>query len=287
MAPATALGAALKTLASSRAREQRLGANAKASILYDARDAADVDRETIHAVGVRGFEELCRRDGRFEAFAKTLFSRARAEAGHRESEDAETSRATSVELRAYLRLLSGYFTEKCAVSTLEYLVRRFKIHVYDVDDFIACALPWHSTAEFVKCAQTCQLENSKNFKWLSGVKETGAAPPRDALAVRCSKDKAFFSFCAESATEMATAKVRERRRETRLVFSSCFFCSYARSFSTANGTSNHDRGHSCESRHVMDRHSRWYMYSFKEAPALSAFAPFARNVLRSAVARIA
>jgi len=80
--------------------------------------------------------------------------------------------------------------------------------VYDVDDFIACALPWHSTAEFVKCAQTCQLENSKHFKWLSGVKETGAAPPRDALAVRCSKDKAFFSFCAERATEMATAKVR-------------------------------------------------------------------------------
>jgi len=36
----------------------------------------------------------------------------------------------------------------------------------------------------------------------------------------------------------------------------------------------------------MDRHSRWYMYSF-EAPALSAFASFARNVLRSAVARIA
>ena len=139
---------------------------------------------------------------------KTLFSRARAEAGHRESEDAETSRATSVEIRRYLRLLSGYFTEKCAISTLEYLVRRFKIHVYDVDDFIACALPWHSTAEFVKCAQTCQLEDSKHFKWLSGVKETGAAPPRDALAVRCSKDKAFFSFCAERATEMATAKVR-------------------------------------------------------------------------------
>jgi hypothetical protein len=103
--------------------------------------------------------------------------------------------------------------------------------VYDVDDFIACALPWHSTAEFVKCAQTCQLENSKHFKWLSGVKETGAAPPRDALAVRCSKDKAFFSFCAESATEMATAKVRERRRETRLdsFFLCDFFRSYARS----------------------------------------------------------
>ena len=208
MGARTELGRALETLAATQTREKRLGANAKASILYDARDAADVDRETIHAIAVRGFEELCRRDGRFEGFVKTLFSRARAEAGHRESEDAETSRATSVEIRRYLRLLSGYFTEKCAISTLEYLVRRFKIHVYDVDDFIACALPWHSTAEFVKCAQTCQLENSKHFKWLSGVKETGAAPPRDALAVRCSKDKAFFSFCAERATEMATAKVR-------------------------------------------------------------------------------
>ena len=80
--------------------------------------------------------------------------------------------------------------------------------MYDVDDLIACAMPWHGTAEFVKVAQTCQLENSKHFKWLAGVKETGAAPPRDALAVRCSKDKAFFTFCAQSAAEMATTKVR-------------------------------------------------------------------------------
>ena len=220
----TAIGAALADVKTHvAASEQRIGANAKASVLFTTRQAADIDLESIHAIGVSGFEELCRRDGRFEAHAKGLFSTRAAEGARREARDAESNAATSKLVRAYLRLLSGYFTERAASKTIEYLIRRFKIHVYDVDDLIACAMPWHGTAEFVKVAQTCQLENSKHFKWLSGVKETGAAPPRDALAVRCSKDKAFFTFCAQSAAEMATTKVRRRMRmmkarDARLAF---------------------------------------------------------------------
>ena len=210
MAPSTALADALRGLQErAGAHARRIGKNAKASLLYDVKDAADVDRETAHAIGARGFEELCRRDGRFEQHAKTLFARSVAEGKHRELETAEELAATSARVEGYLRLLSGYFNERCASETLEYLIRRFKIHVYDVDALIACGLPWHGTAAFVKATQTCQLENSRHFKWLGGVKETGAAPPRDALAVRCSKDKAFFTFCAQSATEMATAKVRD------------------------------------------------------------------------------
>ena len=235
MAPSTALADALRGLQErAGAHERRIGKNAKASLLYDVKDAADVDRETAHAIGARGFEELCRRDGRFEQHAKTLFARSVAEGKHRELETAEELAATSARVEGYLRLLSGYFNERCASETLEYLIRRFKIHVYDVDAFIACGLPWHGTAAFVKATQTCQLENSRHFKWLGGVKETGAAPPRDALAVRCSKDKAFFTFCAQSATEMATAKVRDFEARRRIFHS----------FSAAIESFNHAHAHS-------------------------------------------
>lgn len=274
----TAIGAALADVkAHVAASEQRIGANAKASVLFTTRQAADIDLESIHAIGVSGFEELCRRDGRFEAHAKGLFSTRAAEGARREARDAESNAATSKLVRAYLRLLSGYFTERAASKTIEYLIRRFKIHVYDVDDLIACAMPWHGTAEFVKVAQTCQLENSKHFKWLSGVKETGAAPPRDALAVRCSKDKAFFTFCAQSAAEMATTKVR---RQTRMVKARdgapCFFTS-----STLVEASNHavactrvfEPGWIVNWCGIFDR----LIYVL----ALSAFVSFARNVLRS------
>jgi len=214
MAPdanASAIALALEHLkAHAHAREVRVGANQKPSVLFTTKEAGDIDRESIHALGVSGLEELTRVDGRFDAHVKGLFSKRVAEGGYREGQDAEASAETSRAVKAYLRLLSGYFIERAASKTIEYLIRRFKIHVYDVDELIACALPWHSTAEFVKVVQTCQLENSKHFKWLSGVKETGAAPPRDALAVRCSKDKAFFTFCAQSASEMATTKVRGR-----------------------------------------------------------------------------
>ncbi|OUS46839.1 hypothetical protein BE221DRAFT_8521 [Ostreococcus tauri] len=206
MAPVTALASALRELKSRTSVEAGASGKSRVSLLHDAREAATIDRETTHAVAVRGFEELCRRDGRFEAHARALFSKRAAEGRHRELEDAARLEATSAEVRAYLRLLSGYFTERAAGATIEWLIRRFKVHVYDVDDLIACGLPWHSTAAFVRCVQTCQLENSKHFKWLNGVKETGAPPPREALAVRCSRDKAFFTFCAQSAAEMATTK---------------------------------------------------------------------------------
>ena len=52
--------------------------------------------------------------------------------------------------------------------------------------------------EFVKLVQLCVLENTF-FYFLKGVKETGAAPPRDRLVQRCLRDMAFFSFVADTA----------------------------------------------------------------------------------------
>ena len=40
-----------------------------------------------------------------------------------------------------------------AARCLEYLIRRFKIHVYNVEAAVTCALPYHATAEFVKLVQ--------------------------------------------------------------------------------------------------------------------------------------
>ena len=123
MGAPTAMRAALDALRASTATaqpERSVGKNAKASLLYDAKSAADIDRETLHAIGASGFEELCRRDGRFEAHARGLFGRAVAEGKHRELEDAKESAATSARIGGYLKLLSGYFTEKAASKTLEY-----------------------------------------------------------------------------------------------------------------------------------------------------------------------
>ena len=85
--------------------------------------------------------------------------------------------------------MSGYFSSASSAKTLEYLIRRMKIHVFNVEQVITCALPYHSTAEFVKLVQLCNIDGT-SFYWLQGVKEKGAAPPRDRLVTRCTHDGA-------------------------------------------------------------------------------------------------
>ena len=78
--------------------------------------------------------------------------------------------------------------------------------MHNVDAAVTCALPYHSTPEFVKLVQLCNLENT-SFYWLKGVKETGAAPPGDRLVQRCLRDMAFFSFVSDTAATAASQKV--------------------------------------------------------------------------------
>ena len=120
--------------------------------------------------------------------------------------DREANAKLDQQIEGYLRLLSGYYLNPAATKTLEYLIRRYKIHVHNVDAAVTCALPYHSTPEFVKLVQLCNLENT-SFYWLKGVKETGAAPPRDRLVQRSLRDMAFFSFVADTAATATSQKV--------------------------------------------------------------------------------
>ena len=170
-----------------------------------------------------GFTELCRSDGRFEAYQKPLFSRGASET-NRELQDKAFNDRLNVTIEGFLRLLSGRFATAAAARCLEYLIRRFKIHVYNVEAAVTCALPYHATAEFVKLVQLANLENT-SFYWLKGVKEKGAAPPRDGLVARCARDGAFLSFVCEAAAASASAKVPYR--------TACFFPFVFVSFSSS------------------------------------------------------
>mmetsp|Transcript_3362 Transcript_3362/g.7871 ORF Transcript_3362/g.7871 Transcript_3362/m.7871 type:complete len:461 (-) Transcript_3362:20-1402(-) len=198
----SSLASQLQIVAAAAPTEERL--KGKASLLYEIKEAADIDLQTIYAVGLQGFTELVRLDGRFEAYSRTLFSRNASEV-NRELLDKEANVKMDASITGYLRLLSGFFLTAAATKTLEYLIRRYKIHVYNVDAAITCALPYHSTPEFVKLVQLANLDGT-SFYFLKQVKEVGAAPPRDQLVVRCCNDGAFLSFVCDAAASSASTK---------------------------------------------------------------------------------
>eukprot|EP00850_Spirogloea_muscicola_P019056 SM000182S03946 [mRNA] locus=s182:129601:144135:- [translate_table: standard] len=95
-----------------------------------------------------------------------------------------------------MRLLSAYLLLPAAHQTLEYLIRRYKVQVYNVDAMMACILPYHETNLFVKIVQLLHLRKTR-WEFLEGCQRSGAAVPRSALVQRCTHDMAVLEAVCE------------------------------------------------------------------------------------------
>ncbi|KAI3912933.1 hypothetical protein MKW92_025813 [Papaver armeniacum] len=160
------------------------------SILYDPRVAADLDIDSLYSIAISSLDVLVKSELRFEAYKNSLFSYKSRELnrllqGRVENEEIDVS------ISSYLRLLSGYLLVDSALHTLEYLVRRYMVHVYNIDELVNCALPYHDTTAFVRIVQIVQLQNSK-WGFLEAVQKSGAPPPRSVLVQQCIRDRGLL-----------------------------------------------------------------------------------------------
>ena len=141
--------------------------------------------EQLSALGSNGLLELCALDARFHPFERSLFGSA-SEGFVRGLQTAEANAKVDRTLDAFLKLLSPHFLHAAAHKALEFLIRRFEVHKYNVDAVLACILPYHNTRWFVRMAQLLRLEETC-WRWLQG--KQGATPPaRAAFVSRCRKD---------------------------------------------------------------------------------------------------
>ncbi|KAK9825496.1 hypothetical protein WJX74_001182 [Apatococcus lobatus] len=195
---------------------QRLG---KASLLFNPREAAELDLESVFNIGISGFEELCSISSSYRPFANTLFGRVGLtyDVDQHTMEELERLDAS---LHTFLQLLSDHLLLNCAIQSLEYLVRRFRVHQRNVDALMACALPYHSTNEFVRLIQIMQIGGSQ-WAFLQPMQQSGAALPRGILVQRCRTDKAILQFICNLASQLAESG---RRSPVQLSFYAVTVC---------------------------------------------------------------
>lgn len=156
------------------------------SILFNPKEAADIDIDTILNIALSGLEVLTSVDGRFRNYKNDLFS-YKSKDLDRELMGIEENNKINATISSYLRLLSGHLQLPASLKTVEYLIRRYKIHVYNTEELILCALPYHDTHAFVRIVQLLNLGNNK-WKFLEGVKVSGAPPPRTVIVQQCIRD---------------------------------------------------------------------------------------------------
>ncbi|CAM0135952.1 snoRNA-binding rRNA-processing protein utp10 [Umbelopsis sp. WA50703] len=178
----------------------------RSSFLFDAREAADQDLETIYSIGLNGIMELRILDSHFAAFESTLFSE-NMKSVDRVLQTKEENDKLDASIEAFLIHLSPYFLLKPAGKAIEWLIRRFRINEFNIDAVIACVLPYHETKAFVTMVSTLRIENDSPWVFLKPVKANRVIYERDLLVKKMRANKYILQFICESTAKAVTKQL--------------------------------------------------------------------------------
>ncbi|XP_036775218.2 HEAT repeat-containing protein 1 isoform X2 [Manis pentadactyla] len=197
----TSLAQQLQRLALPQSDPSLLSRDEVASLLFDPKEAATIDRDTAFAIGCTGLEELLGIDPSFEQFEAPLFSQL-AKTLERSVQTKAVNKELNENISLFLIHLSPYFLLKPAQKCLEWLIHRFHIHLYNQDSLIACVLPYHETRIFVRVIQLLKINNSKHkWFWLLPIKQSGVPLAKGTLITHCYKDLGFMDFICSLVTK--------------------------------------------------------------------------------------
>lgn len=144
----TSLAAQLKKLRTPQT-DLLLQDKKRTSLLFDPKEAANLDRDTVLSIGQSGLQELVKLSAFFDNFKMTLFSQSSL-SFERAVQDAAVNKKLNAEIARFLLLLSPYFLLHATHKALEWLIHRYHIHQYNQDQYMLLILPYHETRMFVR-----------------------------------------------------------------------------------------------------------------------------------------
>ncbi|KAJ2617295.1 snoRNA-binding rRNA-processing protein utp10 [Coemansia sp. RSA 1365] len=184
-----------RSLSTQRAQKTR------ASFLFDGRQAADMDNQTVFDIGQDGLRELQQINVRFSAYATTLFSAAVKDLD-RVQQTREENQKLDESIRGFLFLLAPHFLTRPAGKAIEWLVRRFRIHEFNTRDMLAALFPYHETKAFLALLTIMTFESGDMsvFGFLAQQRKARRVVDRATLLAQCQRDRrlAAFIFDAEA-----------------------------------------------------------------------------------------
>ncbi|SPO40566.1 related to UTP10 - nucleolar protein, component of the small subunit processome [Pseudozyma flocculosa] len=154
----------------------------KVSYLFPPKTAVQQDLFTLHALATSGWNELCSQDAAFASWrsANLLFGeesrqRDRLMLDQQENNDIDAA------VGHFLQLAGPVLLSKAASKCIEWLVRRFRVHEFSVDDLLAAFLPYHQTPQFARILSISKIDGKPHLQFLLAVKKSNAPLPASAL----------------------------------------------------------------------------------------------------------
>ncbi|KAJ9477870.1 U3 small nucleolar RNA-associated protein 10 [Pseudozyma hubeiensis] len=152
------------------------------SYLFPPKTAAQQDLFTVHALGASGWTELSAEDASLQRWSQSsLLFGDESRDMDRLMLPKEDNEAIDEAVDEFLHLASPFLLSKGASKCLEWLVRRFRIHEFSVEQVLAAFLPYHDTQQFARMLSICKLDGKPHLQFLLSVKKTASPLPAGVL----------------------------------------------------------------------------------------------------------
>lgn len=193
---ASAFAAQLRTIAANSSHELDLKARREAhaeSLIFDQSVAVKQDWDTIYQVCLEGFQELCLLDSRLKEFDNNLFS-PHSKEQDRDQLTKSQNDALSLVIERCLALIGAKVLLRPGIKAIEWLVRRFRIHLLDTSALLCTFLPYHESPVFRNVLSLVPANKITNeWKFLGPYHKNAANIPRHAIVYTATNNDAFFS----------------------------------------------------------------------------------------------
>ena len=172
-----------------RTKQKVVPVTQKVSFLFDPSRAAGLDILSLAIIARKSLLDLAELEPSLSVFEDLFIGTYKNVEFLSQPEHAELS----LRVKRLLSFLSGHLKSLDAQQCLEYLIQKYRIHLYNGEDLILCALPYHDTPLFGKVVQVLaffkkiERATASEARWmfLRNVYKTGSPLSRKALVKMC------------------------------------------------------------------------------------------------------
>ncbi|KAI9454082.1 hypothetical protein F5148DRAFT_1378333 [Russula earlei] len=152
------------------------------SYLFTGREADKHDLESIHALAWNAFVQYSRWNPAIQKYESILFSDA-AKGLDRTLLPPSEAKELDGNISSFLRLLGKDLMEMPTGRILEWLVRRFRINEFNVEDVLSLFLPYHDSPHFAKMVTILHVKPDTPWGFVNAYKSAAKSLPRTALVM--------------------------------------------------------------------------------------------------------
>ncbi|KAG8937752.1 snoRNA-binding rRNA-processing protein utp10, partial [Tulasnella sp. 419] len=182
------------------------------SFLFSEQEAGQHDLDSIYGLGHNGYVALSALDPSITKSGDVLFSEAarsldRTVIPFKEATELKTN------IARFLRRISRHFLLNPTGKIIEWLVRRFRINEFDVDEVISAFLPFHDSSHFSRMLSILNIQPNTPWAFLLRFKKAGVQVSRSSITSQMVKD----SDLARLVTSVLPSAIEENNLYPALV----------------------------------------------------------------------